>query len=148
MVPTNRYDATSMSVDQRQMATQFNLDNDLMCPDGVPNRTITMDQALIMEEHRPSSSTSSAAPHAYRNFALAPFSAQNSVVSPSQFGKFGDLLVHNHVNCVGSPSSFLTDDVDMEFSNPPTNVNNAFFTPSQQFQSPMGPPLSSPPPGK
>jgi hypothetical protein len=132
-VPTNLYDPSTLTNDQRQLAIQYNMDNDLRYPEGIPNRTLTAEQAISMEEHpRPSSSTSSAAPHVYRNFTLAPFSAQSSVVSPSQ---------------VGSPSGYLTDDVDMEHISPPTNTtNNTYHTPPQQFRSPMSQVLPSPPP--
>lgn len=67
-----------------------------MCPEGVPNRTITIDQSIHMEEEppRPSSSTSSAAPpHSrYHSGQVPPFSAQSSVVSPTGASQFGTFL--------------------------------------------------------
>lgn len=106
-----------------------------MCPEGVPNRTITIDQSISMEEEpRPSSSTSSSIPQRFNRVLKQDpsFSSRSSAVSPSQFG---------------SPQGYLTDDMDVEFSNPPTN-SNAYFTPLQQYQSPTGPPLSSPSSGQ
>jgi hypothetical protein len=92
-VPKNRYDSAST----QKFSGHFNLDADLMCPEGVPNRTISFDQSISMEEEpRPSSSTSSAANPPQSGFgnrigAAPPFSIQSSIVSPntaSQFGMF------------------------------------------------------------